>query len=740
MNRWRWSVLFLLAAATAAYGGRLSFQEQAAVKDSLRAMPMWEQVRWLARRGLPDPYLRDCTPVEDSGLRCLGRWSYGPSTWVDVRATDDDTIIFLSRGSGVSVIRFRSQDSLRLDLLSDINSHGLTGRCQVRDTLLYVNSGGVECYNISSLSNPVLLNWLSQPLIYDFFVVDTFLYTSSRDSLRIFSVSNPASPRWLGACADSGYVMYVSGNHAYLGHQAGLFILDVSNPASPHRVATMGFDVLSIWVQDTLLYFGTYDSTFRVFNVSNPASPSPVGSLGGIAPACLYLPPTCDTVIYSPAFDVISLANPAAPRRVGSVSPPGWEYGVAAVPALNYALVADCFDGLAAINITNPSAPSIDTFLYNAGLSEDIYLNQSKAYVAQHQAGLRILDVTNPASPYLLGQADTLGTRPSTHTAVARDSFAYVGWTGVPYFRSFDVSDPTRPQLAGGLDIVNPAEDMVLRDTFVYVAEAGRLQIVNIARPREPELTGTCAADVIAVVVQDTFAYTAAGAVRIINIARPGSPFIVGTIGRRADGLAVRDTFLYIPYVYDTLFTYSVANPAQPRMLSAVQTGVWPLDIVLGESRAYVALADGYGVEVFDLADPAHPVSRSRASAPYDVRRLCYSNGLVYAAMWAAGVAVYETTSVGLAENDPESRLPGGAVSVRPSPASGRISVSLPHGPRSRVRIINTVGRDVSAQVGFRPGTAAGDVPFDVSRLRPGVYFVRLDRDGVPMSAKFVKR
>jgi len=35
MRLWRWSVLFLLAAATAAFGGRMSFQENAAVQESL---------------------------------------------------------------------------------------------------------------------------------------------------------------------------------------------------------------------------------------------------------------------------------------------------------------------------------------------------------------------------------------------------------------------------------------------------------------------------------------------------------------------------------------------------------------------------------------------------------------------------------------------------------------------------------------------------------------------------------
>jgi hypothetical protein len=32
---WRWIILFLLGAATAAFGGRLSFQEHAAVQESL---------------------------------------------------------------------------------------------------------------------------------------------------------------------------------------------------------------------------------------------------------------------------------------------------------------------------------------------------------------------------------------------------------------------------------------------------------------------------------------------------------------------------------------------------------------------------------------------------------------------------------------------------------------------------------------------------------------------------------
>jgi hypothetical protein len=734
------SLLFGLGLIAVAVAGRPLVDERA-LMDSLRQMPRWEQVRWLAKRGLADPYLRDCTPVQDSGIRCVGRWSYGPSTWVDVRATADDTIVFLSRGSGVSIIRFRSQDSLRLDLLSDINSHGLTGRCQVRDTLLYVNSGGVECYDISNLTSPVLLNWLSQPLIYDFFVVDTLLYTSSRDSFRVFSVANPASPRWLGACADSGYVMYVSGEYAYLGHQAGLFILDVSNPASPHRVASLGYDVLSVLVKDTLCYFGTTEFALHIYNIKDPTSPVSVGSLSGIEAHDLYISPTCDTVLYTPKLHVINIADPRNPRQIGFVDCPGWDYGVSAVPALNYALVADYFKGMVAVNVTQPTTPTVDTMLFAGDEALDIYLDGGKAYVASYLAGLQILDVSAPTTPAFLGCYDTAGDSRAVSSAAARDSFAFVSWN-VPRMLSIDVTDPRHPLRAAGCDgMFNQPEDMVIRDSFVYCVEASRFQIVNVARPREPVLVGSCAGDGVAVVVQDTVAYTAAGAIRVTNIARPDSPFVVSTIaGHSATGLAVNDTFLYVPYVYDTLFTYSVSNPAQPRLLSAVQTGVWPWDVTLGESKAYVALSDGNGIDVFDLASPGLPVRRGRASAPADIRRLFYSSGLVYAAMWEAGVALYETTSVGIQEQPPtaeEARV----LRVWPNVTSGNTRFTVGATARSYdIAVYDISGkrlRDVCLQANVKGGATEGEI--GLAHLPAGVYVVRVDSKGTNLTAKVVR-
>jgi hypothetical protein len=474
----------------------------------------------------------------------------------------------------------------------------------------------------------------------------------------------------------------------------------------------------------------------------------PLGSLADQGGYDLYL---ADSLVFISGyytgsgyeFKILSVGDSAHPRLIGQASTLGDNNGVWANVAENLAFVADRTEGLQVFDISTLSNPRRDTTLLAAGPSLDIAVHGDLAAVANQPAGMKLLSVANPVNPFELGSMDSTYDWPDCDAVELTDSFAFMGWQPNPYLRTILVTDPTHPEKVGACDgMQNDAQDMVLRDSLLYTVSLGRLYVVNVARPREPVLLGTCVCGGGgAVVLQDSFAYTAAGVQQVVNVARPDSPFVVSTIsGHGATGLAVRDTFLYVPYVYDTLLTYSVATPSQPRLLSAVQTGVWPWDVVLGEMKAYVALSDGLGVEVFDLSDPTYPTSRGTTSAPYDVRRLRYSNGLLYAALWEAGVAIYETTAIGITERDCRSRLTGKGVSVSPDPASDFVRVAARGGSRRGIRVMDVAGRDVSVRV--RPLTlgAADGVALDVSRLRCGIYFVRWDESGTSRPAKFVKQ
>jgi hypothetical protein len=711
---------------------------QLLARDSLRDIEPWQRRQWLAERGLQDYYkAHSWRPTADSGLRCVGRWSYGPSVKVSLRTTADDTIVCLARGSGASMIRFRSQDSLTLDLLSDIDCNGIVSRAIIKDTLVYcgMNQGGtgIEVWGITDLTSPHRLSYVYLPPIMDIAVQDTFLYAIGyqQDSLRIFNVANPRIPVQIGACADSGINgMYVAGNYCYLADQYGLYVVDVSNPTSPHRAAAIGgFEALAVTVRDTLCYVGTYDGSdfaLRVYNVKDPATPFPVGSLAGIEAHDIHLPPTCDTVLYTPKLHVINIANPASPRQIGFVDCPGWDYGVVAVPALSHALVADYFDGLVAVDIQSPSAPAIDTNVCGAGSSEDIWVDGQRAYVAQYNAGLRILSISNPALPVLLGMADTFGSEPVTHTACARDSFAFVGWTRVPFFRSFDVSDPSRPRDAGGVDLPGFPEDMVPRDSFVYLTELGGMQIVNVARPREPLLVGTLGLgsnDAWSLALQDSLAYVTSYPLAIVSVADPTQPRLVASIAKGAFGVAVQDTFVYV--AGGDLFTYSVAKPAQPYLLDSLHVGDFVSAVAVAETLLYIGC--DRGVRVVNVADPSNPIVVGFASVPYPVWKVTYDAPYVYAVCSNAGVCVFETTQSGVAERSQTGTRTRHWLGIRPTVSTDAITIAWAGFGCGQVRlsVYDATGRRVARKQ--EPGYAFdGEAKLSLGRLAPGAYFIEV--------------
>jgi hypothetical protein len=105
--------LGLLAATGVAADFPRSFQEHAAVQESLARVHPRMRASWLRERGVEDPYYTAVRrPDSGQGLREVGRWSYGPSYDVDGRTTPSETLVALARGSGVSLLRFSRQDSL----------------------------------------------------------------------------------------------------------------------------------------------------------------------------------------------------------------------------------------------------------------------------------------------------------------------------------------------------------------------------------------------------------------------------------------------------------------------------------------------------------------------------------------------------------------------------------------------------------------------------------------------------
>jgi hypothetical protein len=122
------------------------------------------------------------------------------------------------------------------------------------------------------------------------------------------------------------------------------------------------------------------------------------------------------------------------------------------------------------------------------------------------------------------------------------------------------------------------------------------------------------------------------------------------------------------------------------------------------------------------------------------VRRLCYSDGLVYAALWEAGIAVYETTAVGIAEQAPTRQKPA-TLRVWPALTNGEARLTLGAAAgKVDIAVYEVSGKrteNVRRQIVMKGGATEGVL--DLSGLAAGVYVVRVKAEGKSFTAKVVK-
>lgn len=154
---------------------------------------------------------------------------------------------------------------------------------------------------------------------------------------------------------------------------------------------------------------------------------------------------------------------------IGYFDTPGIAKGVAVQGS--YAYVADYFQGLRIINVSDPSNPSEIGAIDPQGTDRafDVVINGTYAYVAYGNSGLWVFDVSNPTFPTLAGYIESDGF--STGVAIS-GSYAYVAYGSIG-LQIINISDPANPTEAGYYYTVNAANDVALDNNYAYVAANG---------------------------------------------------------------------------------------------------------------------------------------------------------------------------------------------------------------------------------------------------------------------------
>ena len=452
------------------------------------------------------------------------------------------------------------------------------------------------------------------------------LSIAASGNFQIIDISNPSAPQVIGTSAtiSTGRFIYVQGRYAYVTSQGSgqLQVYDVSNPALPTLVGTGSVSIpLGLYVQGKYAYVVQQGSGLLVFDVSNPASPVQVGSLtSGLAAVTyaiyvqgIYAYIACRNNSPGGTLQIVDVSNPAAPVLRSSATTGADPLGVYVQG--RYAYVVN--DGAPSLQIFDISNPLVTPALVGATTTggNGVYVQGRYAYVSNEGTLANIYDVTNPASPVLVG---TFTTASGNEGIFVQGRYAYVPCGTANVLQVFDLGGAYIQQLeAGGIEVGTLAtrENMTVNNDLAVVGGATFGRGFDSTGPSSVTASGSYAG-VSATASGWQPALTVQGQL-YVPASLPPAAIGSATTGGATTGLYVQGKYAYVTNENsgstNGLQIFDVSNPSSPVLINTLNTptGTNPISVYVQGRYAYVVNNNGGStgsLQIFDVSNPASPV------------------------------------------------------------------------------------------------------------------------------------
>ncbi|MCB1128514.1 MAG: hypothetical protein KDM81_18610, partial [Verrucomicrobiae bacterium] len=270
-------------------------------------------------------------------------------------------------------------------------------------------------------------------------------------------------------------------------------------------------------------------------------------------------------------LEIIDVSVPSAPRKLGGYQPAWAPQDVIPAGHLVYVLP---YTGVEIVDLSNPEAPRKVGGYEGQSQMGGLALADEHLYVAALNAGLRVLDVSNPGEVQLAGAFTELPQRTSEVAISGNLACVAVGPAGI---RMIDVSNPADPQLTGSIDALDNVFTVSMSGEHAYVGDGHSLQVIDISDPTNPRRVGGCA---------------------------------LKSFKSFANDVAVSGDFVYVAAQAEGLVVVDVSDPTHPTKVAG-NASFNALGVAVEGDRVYVA-ADTDGLLIFD----AFPLPRVSARTP----------------------------------------------------------------------------------------------------------------------------
>jgi hypothetical protein len=280
------------------------------------------------------------------------------------------------------------------------------------------------------------------------------------------------------------------------------------------------------------------------------------------------------------------------------------------------------------------------------GVVRDVAVVEGMAYVAAGDAGLRVLDVSDPTRPYEIGSAPTAR---EAQVVSVQDRMAYIaeseceGGDCRGSLRAIDISTPSDPQAIGFLEMPSSVNNVVVAENYVYIAHNKGLQVVDVSDPARPHAVSafTRRGMVEDIAIAGGYAYVINGPqVLVMDLSSPADPQEIGSSNMMfspyvavaaGDNLYVSDGFCEFGQCGSQLRALDVSDSdlGELRETGSLDLADLAVDVVVADGLAYVVTWES-GLNIVDLVDPANPHTVGTFVTPGSIQNVTVSGEYAY--------------------------------------------------------------------------------------------------------------
>jgi hypothetical protein len=461
---------------------------------------------------------------------------------------------------------------------------------------------GVELHVFNLSTNPYeSVAWFSPPgPVQEIFILDSYayLYTGANDSnFCVLDITDPVHPVLVSSIqvpATWGASMHGSTGYVCIAMRDSMLVVDVTNPALPVVAASVKINAIQVYTGPRYAFVAG-DSGLAILDMTKLAQPKLV-SFTEIPRACTV----------------------TARQGMVYVGQQDWK-------SMNYGVqIVDATDRSHPVKkgfIRTAIVDGHTTYLKNPS---HIVLNKDYAYVGTMGGpNIFIIDVSDPDHPLEAGRFDLSDKENSSvENMQIVASFLYVtSRNELEGFYQLKLKDPIQPQISSQLEQPSFIWHIAVVSDTLYMASSERLWIYKFIDPRQPVLLGSSQdyADMRRIAIRGHILY---GILNnkffLLDVIDPQNIKQIG-VYECPDGEIYRfalqgdHAFLFtLAQSPCHMIVLDLTDPAQPASVCNQETGVKILDVTVAEKDTvmYVIYANeglDNGLMSFSVADPANP-------------------------------------------------------------------------------------------------------------------------------------